>query len=216
MRITVTDTATPMLLRLQAGVSVAQSGPVAGRAVSNLVRSHLFARNASHPNQIGGRRTNFWAQAARSTQMQPTATGAEVGINLLGFRLQYAGGTVRPVRRRYLTIPAVPEAHGKLASEWPDLEFAFVKDSSSGRMRPALVQAKQTEIRITKGGRKGPKVSAVASTLGNQAIYWLTKKATIPAHPEALPTVAAMGASASAALSSYYRRIIARRSGNRT
>ncbi len=208
IRVTV-DTASPMVRALAAGLTVAQSGPVAGRAVANRVREHLFAYNEAHPNQLGGKRTNFYTQAARSTQMQPTANGALVSINHLGFRLQLQGGTVRPVKGRYLTIPAVPEAHAKAAREFGDLDFAFVPDG--GKQRAALVQARQTKIKVTKT-KKGPKVKPVESTLGTKVIYWLVRKAQIPAHADLLPTEAELGEAATTALASLAQRTIERQS----
>jgi hypothetical protein len=207
--ISILDGASPELRALAREIGVARTGPVVGRAVSNLVKSHLIARNSSHPNSIGGKRTNFWTQAARSTQMQPTSTGAEVSINQIGFRLQWQGGEIKPVKKRYLTIPAVPEAHGMTAGEFDDLEFAIVKDAT-GHNRPALVRAPQTQIRIGKT-KRGLKVTAIASLL-SRVIYWLVRRATISAHPEALPPRESMISSARDALTAYLERIIKRRS----
>lgn len=208
MKITVDiRSAVRSLTGLTGMTTIAKLGAVAGRAVVNAVRSHLISYNASHANKLGGKRTNFWVKAARSAHMEPKPHGADVSINHLGFRLQYQGGTVRPVKKRYLTIPAVPEAHAKAAGEFSDLEFAYVP--RNGRMAPALVEARQTKIKISKG-KKGASVKPIESSLGTKVIFWLARKVTIPANPAVLPTEAALAAAGTTAVTSFYEREIAR------
>lgn len=208
MKITVdVRTALSALGTLTSSTTIPRLGAVAGRAVVNQVRSHLIQYNAGHANKLGGKRTNFYVQAARSTQMEARFYGADVSINHLGFRLQYQGGTVRPVKGRYLTIPAVPEAHAKLAGEFADLEFAMAP--RGGRMVPALVEARQTRIKITKG-KRGMSVKPLESSTGTKVIYWLVRKATIPPHVDALPTSAELSTAAVAAVESYYQRQVER------
>lgn len=205
IQISITENVTPELRKLSAGISPRRLGAVAGRAVVNTVRAHLFARNASHPNRLGGTRQNFWAAAARSTHMRPESWGAMVSVNALGFRLQYQGGTVRPTTKKFLTIPARAEAYGKRAGEFDDLEFTIIPGKG-----PALVAARRSEIRIrkTKGG--GYKVTHTASTLGNEVYYWLARSVRIPAHPDALPPEAKMAESAQGAVGSFLYRQAAR------
>lgn len=189
------DSATANMQALAAHMNPKESGPVAGRAVNNAIRKHLFARNATHPNSLGGKRTNFWSQAARSTSYQPTDDGAVVTISLLGFRLQYEGGVIRPVNTKYLAIPVIAEAHGMRPREFDDLDFAIVPGYG-----PALVRALSQKIRIGKKGVRGGDIQ------GGEIVFRLAKRATVSAHPEALPAGDEMRRAAVEALSSFYQR----------
>lgn len=210
IQIRLSDGATPVVRGVLGQLPIERTGPVAGRAASNLIRQHLVARNSTHPNKLGGKRTQFWSRAARSIAQEATADGARISINQVGLRLQLMGGTVRPKPgKRYLTLPAVPEAHAMLAGEFDDLEFAMVPDPKTKRMRPALVRARRSEIEIRKT-RTGPKVAHVASTLGNDVVYWLIRKAVIKPHPDVLPTRDAIQAEASRAVQSFVLRQLAR------
>lgn len=198
LTVQVTDGASDNLTRIAKQLGPTVSGPIAGRAVANAIRSHLFRRDGTHPNSLGGRRTHFWAQAARSTNFQPKPDGAEVTISFLGFRLQFEGGTIKPVNKKFLTIPVAAEAHGRRASEFDDLEFAVVPGYG-----PALVRAQSQQIKV---GKKGVTPGSVQ---GGEVIFRLAKQATIPAHPDALPAVEIMKREAVAALTGYYNRNVA-------
>lgn len=206
IQISIRENVTPELRRIAASIGPSRLGSVAGRAVVNTVRAHLFARNASHPNKLGGTRQNFWAAAARSTHMRSESWGAMVSINALGFRLQYQGGTVRPTTRKFLTIPAKAEAYGKRAGEFDDLEFTIIPGKG-----PALVAARRSEIRIRKV-KGGFKVVHTGSTLGNDVFYWLARSVRIPAHPDALPPEAKMAEAAQGAVGSFLMRQADRKS----
>src|SRR5262245_56863384 len=118
--IDITDKVTPMLNRVGAGLRTGALENVMGRAGANAVQNHFFTLNTK-PNQLGGRRTNFWAAAAKSTSYTSAPGEVTINVNKQGVRQQYQGGTIKPVRRKYLTIPAAPEAHGRRASEFSNL-----------------------------------------------------------------------------------------------
>ena len=102
--------------------------PVVGRAGVNVEQRHLRALNQARPNGLGGRGTNYYAAAARGTSYSVQPDGVTISINQIGIALHYYGGTVRPRAAKYLTIPAAPEAHGKRARDFGDLEVVFGRE----------------------------------------------------------------------------------------
>jgi len=91
------------------------------------------------------------------------------------------------VRRKYLTIPAVAEAHGMLASEFPNLRFGFAQNKY-GNLAPALVEADSTNVTFGKRKKDGSRTVKQGSTRGSKVIFWLVKKTFPPADPTVLPS----------------------------
>lgn len=151
-----------------------------GRGVAELFRRHLFAYNQSHPNKLGGSRTNFYTAAGRATSHEVTPTGILISIAKLGIRQRLLGGTITPRQKKFLTIPAVPEAHGKRAGEFSNLKFAYA-ETPSGAMAPALVVKENTTGLRPRGGAKSPP---------GRAIFWLSKRVYQQPDPGVLPDVA--------------------------
>jgi hypothetical protein len=89
----------------------------AGRAITNLFKSHLRTLQRSRPNKLGGKRTNFWNQLAQSVNLATlTDTGATISISDPRAQHKHVGGVIRAKRAKMLTIPVAPEAHGRRAS----------------------------------------------------------------------------------------------------
>lgn len=178
--IDITDQATPALRRLRGVISDGSLTAAMGRGAANRIRSHLVDLNASRPNRLGGRRTNFWNQAAQSTHQDSVPGEITVSISKQGFRQRYEGGRIRAVNAKLLTIPATAEAHGRRASEFPDLHFAIL----GGRL--ALIRNRQTRLRRVGGRRPG--FRAASSTTGLEVLFWLKKEVNQRPDPSVLPT----------------------------
>jgi hypothetical protein len=161
---------------------------VMGRAVANQVRDHLVALNAERHRY--GR--NYYAQAARSVGVRATEGFALVTISQVGIRQRYYGGTIVPRTKRYLTIPARPEAYGMRAGEFNDLDFTMVLDPKSGNLRAALVRRASSSISIVKRKRKDGsfsfKTKATDFNAGGVVMFWLVRKVSQAADPSVLPT----------------------------
>lgn len=192
--IDIKDNATPAVKRMLESVSGPNVNAVAGRAGVNKIQQHLFALNSSRPNKLGGKRTNFWAQCARSTSFVVVPEGALASINQIGFRQRLQGGTISPRNVKFLTIPAIAEAYGKRAKEFNNLRFAIIGG------KPALIEAEHSGVRF---GKKGVKATL---NLGGKVFYWLVRKATQQPFPGALPTNEELGAAVVKALDSYIKR----------
>lgn len=112
--------------RVLRAISPDRLRPVMGRAAVIAYRTHLRAKNASSPNKLGGRRTHFYAAAARATSFALVGDSTVVvSIAQRGISQRYFGGRIVPVKAKLLAIPAHPLAHGKLPREFPDLEMIF-------------------------------------------------------------------------------------------
>ncbi len=203
---------------------------VAGRAGRNTMARHLRERNRSHPNQLGGKRTNYWAKAAEATSfhlVENSGQGAavEISSNQIGLALRYhgtgylPGGVLRPISGIYLTKPAAPEAHGKRAREFADLEFGFAFDVELGRMRPALVR-KGSALSATPKRRGQGAGRPVALPLGpgtventGEPIFWLVRQVRQKGDETVLPPEGQIAEEAIEAVDEYVGIVIERGSG---
>jgi len=192
----VTDNVTPWLRRLQVGLDPDKIKPVAGRSGQNLIRNHLFALDRSRANDKGGRRTHFYAAAARSTNFREVSDGVEVSINHVGIAQRFFGGTILPVNSKYLTIPASPEAHGRRAREFDNLEVVF------GRRGPVGLRTRRATMlqKTKKGFAKGKEV-------GGEIMYRLVRSSEQKADPSVLPTEEAIHTEVREDVLSYLKRI---------
>ena len=171
---------------------------VAGRGVAEAIRANYQKLETGRPNRHGWRRQHLWSQLRRSTQNPvPIADGLmSVMVNHVAAAQRYFGGIIRAIAARMLTIPAVEEAYGKRAGEFSDLEFGFGFDPELQKMRPALVQAKRTEVSFGRRRKDGTRKMKRGRELGGGVYYWLTRKVEQKADPTTLPSEAEMRAAA--------------------
>jgi phage gpG-like protein len=143
MQITFTDNATPAIQRLAVSLAPLRAHGAIGAAVATLARKTLIAANG-RPNKLGGARTGYYLAAARRTSHTATAQAAviHVGGNTPGIALHYYGGVVRPKTKRFLTIPARPEAHGKRWREFSRADHAAARKQG----RPLFFFSKKAVI----------------------------------------------------------------------
>lgn len=130
------DTARPTLTRLRNVISGQEVSVIAGQAAVRVYKDHLQALDSSRPNRLGGKRTHFYGSAAGGTSFRAEPDGVTVSIVSDGIAQRYFGGTIRPKRAKYLTIPVHPAAHGFTAREFTGkLKVRFGR----GRVPVALV-----------------------------------------------------------------------------
>ncbi len=171
---------------------------VAGRSGRNTYVDHLRARQATHGNKRGWKRTNFWTKAASAVSFAPVDDDTvEVSTSAIGVSLQYygtgglPGGVLRPLTGKYLTLPATAEAYGKRAREFADLEFGFALDGFI--LRPALVRRADSLVSLQRRARKNrgrdvPLPLGPGSEASSGApIFWLVRKVKQAGDPTVLP-----------------------------
>lgn len=205
------DEVSPLLSRIQSAAQLQGVVLVGARAVGQVVKTHLFGLDTQRHR--GGR--HYYAQAARSVATASVPQGAAVTITQTGFRQRLLGGTIRP-RKKYLTIPAAPEAYGMRAGEFADLQFALVTDPRSESIRPALVRRPSTAISIARRkGKDGTVKTTVKqkANLGGEVMFWLVRKVTQKADPSVLPYAEQMSGAAIAAMKGRILRLAERQLG---
>lgn len=159
------------------------------------LQAHFRAKNAT-PNRLGGKRTNFWSSAANNTAVSDVteehgvvSIGGESGQNI---RVHLFGGTIRPIKGKYLTIPLVGEAHGLRVAEYeqrtgrelfrPGDANVLVEKTASGGDRSSLFGGGGVRV------RDGKKTTIpVARKQELRAVYALAKEAKIKKDPDVLP-----------------------------
>lgn len=173
---------------------------VAGRAGRNLTVDHLRAYGRAHPNRLGGRSTGFYRQAADAANYRLLGEdGVVISIPHQGLALRLLGtdglpgGVLKPTTGRYLTIPAIAEAHGKRAREFADLEFGYAYDAELGRMRPALVRRADSLLSLFRSRReKRPAVQGPGTEQSDgEAVFWLVRQVKQRGDRDVLPSDAA-------------------------
>ena len=103
-----------------------------------------------------------------STNFRITSNGVEVAINHVGIAQRYFGGTIKPVNKKRLTIPADADAYGRRAREFGKLDMVFGRKGVVGLAKPRRGKAK-------RGQRAG------------KILYWLVKSVTQEADKTVLP-----------------------------
>lgn len=188
VRVTITETQIEDRLRdLYGRVRPASIHKALSRSISQLVTEHLFAYDREHPNKLGGKRTHFYGEAARSVTSKFDESSATVQIDKVGLRQRWQGGEIRPKQKRLLTIPAIAEAHGKVSGQFQDLTLIIFPRASaeSDAAVGALVEADRTEIRKSRRKKGG---FAAKRERGGRVVFWLHRFVRQDPDPDVLPT----------------------------
>lgn len=168
--VTVTDFATPAVGRASAFIQSDDAKALIGRVAVNAFGANFDRLNAT-PNAIGGPRTNYYSDARKSTSYEVSGDTVTIVVSQVGIALHYYGGTVTPKKGKYLTIPARPECHGKLASDFSDLIVLWGKRGPYGL-----------------GKRDKIGIGTAANKASVTVYFWLVSKATLTADPSTIPT----------------------------
>jgi hypothetical protein len=158
-----------------------------------------FARlDAERANALGGKRTHFYADAARSVSYTADDNGVSLSIRKLGLAQRRFGGTIEPVNAKMLAIPARAEAYGHRPREFNFLEIVVFKDG--GRLI-GLGETARQEIKIRNIRRKDKKTGVrytagrrveAGEVRGGAIWYWLVRSVTQQPDPSVLPPDALM------------------------
>lgn len=162
------DTATRDIGELQARLAPRALNAELGQAVRVSIREHLRLKNLQ-PNKQGWPKTGFYGRARERVVWEADGRRALVRIQMDGIRQRYKGGEIKPVNASVLTIPAIAEAYGRTAQEFPGLMARFF-GRRGGKLAGALV-------RTVPGG-------------GDEVVYWLLRRVEQQPDPSVLPTAA--------------------------
>lgn len=103
---------------------------VLGRATTNLYRAHFRDLHAKHPNKLGGKRTRFWLDVAKSVSLvEATEKQVKIGIGHPAIAQKVYGGTIKARRVKNLAIPLTAKAYGIGPREFKD-PLHFIRSGS--------------------------------------------------------------------------------------
>lgn len=184
------DTATPEMEFIRANVTPHRLAAEIGPRMSRLVQRNFLAKEREG-NKNKWPSTHFYARAAQATNWQEGFGFVIVSVNQIGIRQRLEGGDINPGSgKKYLTIPAVADAYGKRAREFSNLQFAFAPNPDNpGTVRPALVEAQATNIKIGKIKKDGSRsITPTSTSTGRVAIFWLLGSVSQKPDPTVLPS----------------------------
>ncbi len=186
---------------------------IGAMAAADLVRNHLFSLDEERANKMGGERTHFYANAAKSVQAPvKQGDGAGFAITWIGLAQRWLGGHIEAgggtssysgSPTKYLALPARAEAYGKTPGEFDDLEF--IPRKAGGGM---LVQALQTEFRYGRKLKNGQRDYST-TTVGSLVMFWLVTEVDQPADPTVMPTEDDLVEAARYHIGNYLSRLLA-------
>ena len=186
--ISISGTAPGALSAFRAELATDGAKHAAGRGVRRLLMDYLGGLDASRANQMGGKRTHFYAGAARNVSYEIDDDGATVSIHQVGIAQRYYGGTITPTPgHKFLTIPVDPDAYGRSAREFDNLSIQYGL-SKGGKPRPMfLVQDNGYRYTTKKNRKTGVKEVTDATWQGGKIMYYLALSVTQKADPTVLP-----------------------------
>ncbi len=215
LSINLRDEVTPANERVLDALGRRDVRTVMGRAVVGVLKAHFVELDASrHRSSVG---VHYYGMASRSVQQPNIAEdGFTVGIAQAGIAQRYYGGTITAGSsgsgKKFLTIPAVPQAMGRRASEFTNLRFIFFPKLDYG----ALVEAKPGAVTY-KGSPRAKKVRSLRTVPREdgrpQVVFWLKRSVTQKADPSVIPEEEKMTAPALAAAGDYLQREWERKEG---
>jgi hypothetical protein len=186
---------------------------VGGRGVANYLRQWFFDLDKKRANKLGGKRTHFFGDVARSVQNPAVSNGeASVAINHLGLAQRWLGGIIRAGSgtstrsggpTKYLAIPANYESYGKTPAEFSGLEFFPTKRGGGLRAVRSVATHLKSDSKA-KGARR-----ASHDELGSVVLFWLVPEVTQKPDPSVMPDESALIKSAIRPMESYLSRRLA-------
>jgi hypothetical protein len=108
------DTATPQLARMAAAAENPRAimAAAAGAGKKFLV-AHFRQLDRKHPNALGGKRSHFWNDVARSANItELTDVGAKVTVSDPRYAFKTTGGTITAKEKSFLAFPVRAECYG--------------------------------------------------------------------------------------------------------
>ena len=178
----------------------------AAKAAGDVVREHLMRLDGERANQLGGKRSHFYWEAAKSVTHSPTVDGAEVVIDKLGLRQRWLGGTITAKNAKYLTIPARAESYNVPARQFPQ-KLRFVSFRSGAK---ALVIDDRQEV-FTESVDDAGNVSAKRGFKRNKrkktggiVEYWLVPSVYQKPDPSVIPGPDKLTEAATEAINEYF------------
>lgn len=223
--IIVRDTASPALAEL-AKLVEDQAG-ILGAAGHRLVRDtaqHVRQWGLSHPNKLGGPRTNYWSGIAEKINPADTlevagksATVTLGGPTMPGLMRAFGDVTITPGTKtpgaKYLALPARSESYGKRPGEFNNLVVFWGKNGPAGLMEAPATKTTLVPARQNKKGETVPAHYSRGQVTGGLVMFWFAKSVTQPQDRSLLPTAEEWSESATAGAREHAEQFLRRLNG---
>jgi len=182
LNIRIEDTASSNLAAVHKAFADGRHLPVIARAAANEVKENF--RTLGLGRHRAAAPFSFYARARGATSSGVEGGKAYVSIDHEGIALRLFGGTVKPRKGKYLTIPVDDSAVGKRVGEFDDLTWIINRRKGTGV--------------VLQQGR---------------VLYALTKSTTHKADPTVLPTTDKLQEAVTKALDGFTKILEARANG---
>lgn len=198
VHVNVADGASPTLREIISsltGAEAAELNAVGGRAAAQeAARYHRDFDRAGgwRTSGRGSESTRFGADVAQGWAfLTADRSGALIYNDADHYRFKVEGGTIRPKRVRYLTIPIIEEARGLRAETYVQntgnrLFTIPGRNALFERVERGSAQGERV-IRRARGRHRDGSVERIRRKGGIRAVYALVRSVTMPPMPEALP-----------------------------
>ena len=188
------DTATPALRQMLDMLGEEGRGEIVGAMGRRVVRDtsrHVSQWGLSHPNKLGGRRTNYWSGIAAKINPADTlqvdgstATMTLGGPEMPGITRAFGEVTIVPGTKtpgaKYIPVPANASAYGLRPREIAGLVLFWKGKGQVGGL------AQGVAVTRTKNTRKGPKGSKYFRP--GLIMFWFADRVTQPQDRSILPS----------------------------
>ena len=184
-----------------------------GRRLEKELKAHFKARNAE-PNKMGAQKTNFWAGVRTDTVLTDVSdAGATVTIGADShFRIHLLGGTVKPIRGKFVTIPLIKEARGISARTYERESGRKLFRIKGGRVLMERNESGDRSLisrqKPTMRTKSGYKVFNLGPRMRVRSVYALATEATIKRDPRALPPQADLAAALQETANAWAARLV--------
>ncbi len=211
------DEVSPVLAKIASTAQrKAELNEYMGLRVQETTRTHLAQYGLSHPNKLGGKRTNYWGMAALDVAapeaLSISDTAAWLYLTTPGLSRAFGDVTIVPGTKtpgvKYLAIPARAEAYGLKPREVPGLVVFWGSKGPAG-----LKQVDQQKVTLVKGhktkkGGVSKSYTRKGEVTGGLVWFWFAEQATQQQDRSLLPSDAEWGNSASQGAGDFVSRMI--------
>lgn len=158
LTIRIEDTASSNLASVHEAFAKGRHLPVMARAAANEVKENFRQLGLSRHRSAAP--FSFYARARGATHSGVEGGKAYVGIDHEGIGLRLLGGTVKPRRGKYLTIPVDDSAIGKRVGEFSDLQWIINRRKGTG----VVLQQGKVLYALTKSTTHKPDPTVLPTT----------------------------------------------------
>lgn len=198
IEITTSDLSAPARARLTA--ALASPGAISRAAAESALpvyQRQLVKNGQSNRNRFGAR-GSFWRRMVDGTR-----AGEGFVAMPREMRLRVYGGTVKPLRSKYLTIPLRTEAYGKSLRQFERVFFV----RRGGRL---FACTKALSVPISRKGARNKNGARKLKETGEggriTVLYMLVTSATIRGDSALLPAASEVGAAVERGVTGFLRR----------